>query len=64
MSIAQPPKLSRHRDAVLFLNELILDLKLEKLGEKPHAAIGMERLNIATAHLQKIQECSEPAIRY
>jgi hypothetical protein len=53
--------LCNHNEAVGFFNRLIIDLKLQNLGQEPTEPITAERLNEASKHIRDIQSCQRPA---
>jgi hypothetical protein len=53
--------LCNHDEAVSFFNRLIIDLKLQNLGQEPTEPITAERLNEASKHIKDIQGCQRPA---
>lgn len=44
------------------LGSLIVDLKLQLLGKEMREPITMERLNEATKHIGKIQQCRQKGL--
>lgn len=61
--IATPPMRSRHDKAVQFVNELVLDLKLQLLGRRPHDPITFDRLDEwHKVHAHQLLSCREPTI--
>lgn len=66
MHIGEPiDKMARHSDAFLWVNDLIIDLKLMLAGAEPTAPITTERLEAWRKHGREIQECMRDArVRY
>lgn len=56
-------RVSRHRDAILYFNQLLIDLKLIELGHKITEEINMKRLEEGNKHIRDIGACAEPIIR-
>lgn len=48
-----------HEDAVQWVNRLVLDLKLQALGQPPNAPIDMTRLNEWLKHRNDLERCKE-----
>lgn len=42
--IAEPPRIPRHENVVHWVNQLVIDLKLQLAGEQLHEPITAERL--------------------
>lgn len=51
-----------HNDEVVFLTNLIIDLKNQSLGRVPVAAIPMERLEQATKHVWSLLRCRKQGL--
>lgn len=64
--VAEPlDKMNKHSDAFLWVNDLIIDLKLQLAGMEPTAPITTERLEKWREHGRQIQECMRDArVRY
>ncbi len=57
-----PLEMWKHRDAILFLNKLIIDLKLQQDGRTDlsiYEPITSERLNEATRQINSLKQCTE-----
>ena len=50
----------RHDNALQFVNDLILDLKLQVLGQPPNKPIDMTRLQEWTKHRANLEQCQDP----
>ena len=62
--ITGEPMIQNHSEAVGYFNLLLIDLKLQNLGEE-YEPITMERLEEGTRHIRDIAECQRIArIRY
>lgn len=48
----------KHSLAILFVNQLIVDLKLQQMGQPPHEPITMERLNEWAEYRRDLENCS------
>lgn len=48
-----------HDDAVHWVNDLILDLKLQMLGEQPRKPIDMTRLEQWQRYARDLEQCKE-----
>ncbi len=55
--IAPRPAWPRHEEALRWVNDLILDLKLIELGQKPNKPVDMARLNDWQKHRRDIEDC-------
>ena len=49
----------RHEDVMWWVDQLILDLRLQLLGEQPFAPIDMTRLDEWRKHRNDIERCNE-----
>jgi hypothetical protein len=48
-----------HDEAAHWVNQLILDMKLQLLGEQPHRPIDMTRLDEWLKHRNDLEQCKE-----
>ncbi len=64
MSQIADERISKHSSAILFFDSLIVDLKLVELGHEPIKPVTLERLEQASRHIQDIQRCTEPVLRW
>ena len=48
-----------HDEAIIWLNMLIIDLKLQALGQPPNAPIDITRLNQWSQYRQELEQCKE-----
>ena len=53
-----------HVESVEFFNQLLLDLKKQLLGVKPHEPITMDRLNEGSAHINDLMKCTHELKKY
>jgi hypothetical protein len=64
MSRIAPTTFPKHAAAVMYVSDLILDLKLQSIGRPPHDPITFERLDEWTRkYAHDLLACREPAIR-
>ncbi len=49
----------RHDEALHWMNDLILDLKLIALGQPPNKPVDMVRLSEWRQHRENIEQCKE-----
>lgn len=63
MPIREPLGIPNHPEAVQFFNRLIIDLKLQSLGQE-HDPITAERLDEASKHIRDISACETHNIRF
>ena len=57
--IAPPLPWLRHDEALHWMNDLILDLKLIELGQPPNKPVDMVRLQEWQKHRRDIEDCKE-----
>jgi hypothetical protein len=57
--IRPPQPWPRHDEALHWINDLILDLKLIELGQPPNRPVDMTRLNAWQTHRRDIEDCKE-----
>ena len=63
MGNIREPMIQNHSKAVGYFNQLLIDLKLQALGEK-HEPITMERLEEGTKHVRDVAGCQRVARIY
>lgn len=51
--------LPKHGKEIGFLNDLIIDLKLQAIGRQVREPVTMERLEEATKHIGALMQCRE-----
>lgn len=64
MPIPPPDTIAKHGEAILCINELIMDIKLMLQGRQTVAAITFARIEELERHVERLKECRERTIYY